>query len=276
MMTTFHVVDNAHLESISREVRAAKNPIPILKAALNAFKQAQSKAYSESLPIEQLTQGRAKFIDHILEICWGRFSWDESLNSLFKSRISLIAVGGYGRLELLPSSDIDLLILTERGNAQQHASNIQSFLTLLWDIGLEVGHSVRSVKDSIAQSKNDVTVFTALLDCRMICGAPDQLIQLRSKLRKKSGWKTSSFFYAKTEEQEDRHSKSNHTEYSLEPNLKTAPGGLRDIQTVWWIAKQHYGHDDPDQLVAENFLEQDEASILLEARNFLWQVICIA
>ena len=272
MTTIFHVVDNALLESISRDVNAAKNPIPVLRAALSAFKQAQSQAYSESLPIEQLTHGRAKFIDHILEICWGRFSWDENLNSLFKSRISLIAVGGYGRLELLPNSDIDLLILTERGNAQQHASNIQSFLTLLWDIGLEVGHSVRSVKDSITQSKNDVTVFTALLDCRMICGAPDQLVQLRSKLRKKSGWKTPSFFQAKTEEQEERHAKSNHTEYSLEPNLKTAPGGLRDIQTIWWIAKQHYEHDNPDQLVAENFLEQDEASILLEARNFLWQV----
>ncbi len=271
-MTTFRAVDNALLESISRDVSAAKNPIPILKSALGAFRDAQSQAYSESLPVEQLALGRAEFIDHILKICWGRFSWDENLSSLLKSRISLIAVGGYGRLELLPSSDIDLLILTERSNAQQHASNIQSFLTLLWDIGLEVGHSVRSVKDSIAQSKHDVTVFTALLDCRMICGSSGQLDQLRTKLRKKSGWKTPSFFEAKIEEQEDRHAKSNHTEYSLEPNLKTAPGGLRDIQTIWWIAKQHYEQDDPAWLVAESFLERDEASILLEARNFLWQV----
>jgi [protein-PII] uridylyltransferase len=183
-----------------------------------------------------------------------------------------VAVGGYGRGELLPNSDIDLLILIERANAQHHSSNIQSFLALLWDIGLEVGHSVRSVKESLHQATHDVTVMTALLDARAICGTPYLLQQLCLKLRSKTGWKTKSFFQAKYAEQQDRHAKSNHTEYSLEPNLKTAPGGLRDIQTILWIAQFHYQTSALSALVDEKFLEVEEADKILDARAFLWRV----
>ena len=264
--------DSPDLAALTQAVAGSKTPLPILKTALADFRAHQHTDFVNGVCISQLIKARSAFIDHILNLCWQRFSWDENLSSLRKSRISLVAVGGYGRKELLPNSDIDLLILIERANAQHHSSNIQSFLALLWDIGLEVGHSVRSVKESLHQAKHDVTVMTALLDARAVCGAPYLLQKLRSKLRSKTGWKTKTFFQAKYAEQQERHAKSNHTEYSLEPNLKTAPGGLRDIQTILWIAQFHHQTSALDALVDAKYLEQEEADKILDARTFLWKV----
>ena len=271
MMTSLELV-SPDLAALTDAVSGSKTPLPLLKAALADFRAHQHTDFANGTSVTQLITARAAFIDHILSLCWQRFSWDENLSSLRKSRISLVAVGGYGRRELLPNSDIDLLILIERANAQHHSSNIQSFLALLWDIGLEVGHSVRSVKESLHQAAHDVTIMTALLDARAICGAPYLLQQLRLKLRSKTGWKTKSFFQAKYAEQQDRHAKSNHTEYSLEPNLKTAPGGLRDIQTILWIAQFHHQTNALNALVDEKFLELEEANKILDAREFLWKI----
>ena len=271
MMTSLELV-SPDLAALTDAVSGSKTPLPLLKAALADFRAHQHTDFANGTSVTQLITARAAFIDHILSLCWQRFSWDENLSSLRKSRISLVAVGGYGRRELLPNSDIDLLILIERANAQHHSSNIQSFLALLWDIGLEVGHSVRSVKESLHQAAHDVTIMTALLDARAICGAPYLLQQLRLKLRSKTGWKTKSFFQAKYAEQQDRHAKSNHTEYSLEPNLKTAPGGLRDIQTILWIAQFHHQTSALNALVDEKFLELEEANKILDAREFLWKI----
>ncbi len=270
-MTSLELV-SPDLAALTDAVSGSKTPLPLLKAALADFRAHQHTDFANGTSVTQLITARAAFIDHILSLCWQRFSWDENLSSLRKSRISLVAVGGYGRRELLPNSDIDLLILIERANAQHHSSNIQSFLALLWDIGLEVGHSVRSVKESLHQAAHDVTIMTALLDARAICGAPYLLQQLRLKLRSKTGWKTKSFFQAKYAEQQDRHAKSNHTEYSLEPNLKTAPGGLRDIQTILWIAQFHHQTSALNALVDEKFLELEEANKILDAREFLWKI----
>lgn len=270
-MTSLESV-SPNLAALSQTVSESKTPLPLLKAALADFRAHQHTAFDNGASVADLITARAAFIDHILALCWQRFNWDENLSSLRKSRISLVAVGGYGRGELLPNSDIDLLILIERANAQHHSSNIQSFLALLWDIGLEVGHSVRSVKESLHQATHDATVMTALLDARAICGTPYLLQQLCLKLRSKTGWKTKSFFQAKYAEQQDRHAKSNHTEYSLEPNLKTAPGGLRDIQTILWIAQFHYQTSALSALVDEKFLEVEEADKILDARAFLWRV----
>ena len=270
-MTSLESV-SPNLAALSQTVSESKTPLPLLKAALADFRAHQHTAFDNGTSVAELITARAAFIDHILALCWQRFNWDENLSSLRKSRISLVAVGGYGRGELLPNSDIDLLILIERANAQHHSSNIQSFLALLWDVGLEVGHSVRSVKESLHQATHDVTVMTALLDARAICGTPYLLQQLCLKLRSKTGWKTKSFFQAKYAEQQDRHAKSNHTEYSLEPILKTAPGGLRDIQTILWIAQFHYQTSALSALVDEKFLEVEEADKILDARAFLWRV----
>ena len=126
-----------------QQLSASKLAIPVLKEALETCRANLEARFHAGEDVEALIEGRAQFVDMVLRLAWARFEWNENLGSWFKTRISLVAVGGYGRGELHPHSDIDLLILLERNNYQRHASNVQSFLTLLWDIGLEVGHSVR-------------------------------------------------------------------------------------------------------------------------------------
>ncbi|MEK9590641.1 MAG: nucleotidyltransferase domain-containing protein, partial [Gammaproteobacteria bacterium] len=250
----------------------AKNPIPLLKQAIAEERRWIEQRLHAGASIESLIREHLRFTDALIQTCWQRFTWDENLNSWRKTRISLVAVGGYGRGELMPHSDIDLLLLSERDNLQKHAANIQSFTTLLWDIGLEIGHSVRSVKEAFRQAKGDVTIMTSMLDARLLSGSPILLDQLNRLLDRRKSWRITDFFDAKVQEQNERHAKSNHTEYSLEPNIKTSPGGLRDIQTLLWIAKLMYQTDDLKSLVARGFFEQQEADQLVEAQRFFWRV----
>ena len=231
----------------------AKNPIPLLKHAIAEERSWIEQRLHARASIESLIREHLRFTDALIQTCWQRFKWDENLNSWRKTRISLVAVGGYGRGELMPHSDIDLLLLSERDNLQKHAANIQSFTTLLWDIGLEIGHSVRSVKEAFRQAKGDVTIMTSMLDARLLSSSPILLDQLNRLLDRRKSWRITDFFDAKVQEQSERHAKSNHTEYSLEPNIKTSPGGLRDIQTLLWIAKLTYQTDDLKSLVARGF-----------------------
>ena len=162
----------------------------------------------------------------VLRLAWARFEWNENLGSWFKTRISLVAVGGYGRGEVHTPLDIDLLILLERNNYQRHASNVQSFLTLLWDIGLEVG-GVRSISECKLRLARDVTVITAMVEGRTITGDHELFNKVRHQVRPNKMWSHKAFYEAKIQEQEERHKKFEHIEYSLEPNVKTLPGGLR-------------------------------------------------
>jgi len=172
----------------------AKNPIALLKSAIARHKNAIEEALREGASIEGMLARQCCFTDTLINLCWSRFSWDENLSSWRKTRIALVAVGGYGRRELMPHSDIDLLILSERDNLQKHAANIQSFTTLLWDIGLEVGHSVRSLGDAFNQAKNDVTIMTSMLDARILCGSPVLLDRLEKRLERKKCWRVSDFY----------------------------------------------------------------------------------
>ena len=250
----------------------AKNPIPLLKHAIAEERSWIEQRLHARASIESLIREHLRFTDALIQTCWQRFKWDENLNSWRKTRISLVAVGGYGRGELMPHSDIDLLLLSERDNLQKHAANIQSFTTLLWDIGLEIGHSVRGVKEAFRQAKGDVTIMTSMLDARLLSGSPILLDQLNQMLDRRKSWRITEFFDAKVNEQDERHAKSNHTEYSLEPNIKTSPGGLRDIQTLLWIARLMYKTDDLETLVTRGFFEQQEADQLVEAQRFFWRV----
>ena len=123
-----------------------KNPLLLYKTAISEFNELAECEFRRGTTANQLIADRASFVDSIMQSAWGRFNWNQNLTSWRKTPISLLAVGGYGRSELHPHSDIDLLILLERSNYDLHRENIQSFVTLLWDIGLEVGHSVRSLK----------------------------------------------------------------------------------------------------------------------------------
>jgi len=146
--------------------------------------------------------------------------------------VALIAVGGYGRGELHPCSDIDVLILLPKSEVAGDHEGIERFLAFLWDIGLEVGHSVRTIDDCQRESAADVSVATTLIEARLLAG-PDYLFQaMRRALAQDSVWSSRAFFEAKVAEQQARHHRHHDTAYNLEPNVKTSPGGLRDIQTI--------------------------------------------
>src|SRR5690606_21748914 len=146
----------------------------------------------------------------------------------------LIAVGGYGRGELHPHSDIDLLVLLEPAVQGRADEAVSRFLTFLWDIGLEGVHSVRTLDDCEAQARGDVTVVTTLMETRLLAGAGKLFAELPARIGPDRMWDSAQFFRAKVEEQIARHHRYHDTAYNLEPNVKGSPGGLRDIQTISW------------------------------------------
>ncbi len=208
---------------------------------------------------------RAHVIDQIIVSSWLHFAGDLS------SSADLVAVGGYGRGELHPHSDIDLLVLID--NTDNDADEaIGRFLTFLWDIGLEVGHSVRTLDDCETQARADVSVLTTLMETRLLHGPGRLFGELPARIGTDRMWSSAEFFQAKTEEQRARHSRYHDTAYNLEPNVKGSPGGLRDIQMITWLARRHLGAKSLAELVQHNFLTEGQLRILTSGQAFLWRI----
>ena len=229
------------------------------------FQDWLGKSFSQH-PVNVLVKARALFIDDVLVQLWHQFGLHKSKD------LSLIAVGGYGRGELHPCSDIDLLILSEGKLSASQQDAIGQFITLLWDLRLEVGHSVRTVKESVKLGKDDITIATNLLEMRLLTGNKALFEQLQHEVSKDSFWTSQAFFQAKRHEQQQRHAQYHGTAYNLEPNLKANPGGLRDIQTIGWVAKRHFQTRTMRELVAYQYLTEDEYQELMECEAYLWQM----
>jgi [protein-PII] uridylyltransferase len=240
-------------------------PIPLFKAALEQAKQQLDDAFLAGAPLRELVQRRAQLIDQLLALAWQRQPWADDA-------ISLIAVGGYGRGELLPHSDIDLLILLPDDGIERYRDAVESFITLLWDINLHVGHSVRTVAECREAAAVDITVATNLMEARLLQGDANRFRQLMTETGPDRIWSSREFFRAKWDEQIERHRKYSNTEYNLEPNVKMSPGGLRDIQTIDWVAKRHFGTRNLDELLDRGFLSFEEATTLRQGLEFLWKV----
>ncbi|WP_144213334.1 [protein-PII] uridylyltransferase [Shewanella donghaensis] len=207
---------------------------------------------------------RAKYFDKLLSHLWHCFTFDTN-------EISLNAVGGYGRQTLHPFSDIDICIIHNDTLSSADAAKISDFLTQLWDLGLDLGHAVRRLDDTFVACREDVTIATTLLEIRHICGHENHQHQVISKLYGESVWSSADFFNAKFEEQQIRHNKAQGTAFNIEPNLKNSPGGMRDIQTITWIARKHFSIDDLKDLKTLKFLTDDEYAELMECQNFIWR-----
>ena len=252
---------------IGRQLEAGASPISTYKGALKAARQLLDSRFTEGEEVDNLIRDTSWLIDQVLTHAWCRFGFAD------KQDISLIAVGGYGRGELHPYSDIDIQILLARSTAmKKYQGAIESFLTFLWDINLEIGQSVRTIKENAEQAKTDITIATALLESRTVYGNPSLHQDVMARLSHKKIWKQKSYFDAKKAEQLERHRKHDDIEYSLEPNLKVAPGGLRDIQTIGWIARPYFGSGNYRDLVLEGFLLRSEYRELMQGRNFLWKL----
>ena len=213
--------------------------------------------------IDGLVAERARFIDAFLAEIWQHW-FDRNDN------LALLAVGGYGRGELHPHSDIDLLILAKRPSAVR--DDIAAFVRLLWDLKLDIGHSVRTLADCKREAARDVVVYTTMMERRRLVGSHLLTAKLDKVLARKSIWPRKRFFRAKQDEQIERHRQYDNVDYDLEPNLKGSPGGLRDIQTILWITQHDHQSQELDELVEAGFLTPLEARWLTEGRRFLWRV----
>lgn len=190
-------------------------------------------------------------------------------------RLCMVAVGGYGRGELAPQSDIDLLFLHPYKSTPRSEQVVEEVLYFLWDLGFKVGHATRSVNDCLRLAKSDVTICTSLLEARWLWGDQELFRELRKRFaREVQAGGGAKFIEAKLAERSNRHKRFGGSRYSLEPNIKEGKGGLRDLHTLFWIAKYLYNVDDIAKLVDRKVFTAAEVRRFEKAQNFLWTLRC--
>ncbi len=238
------------------------NLVAAQRRALQAGKQALKEAYLAGGKPAALLHGTVGLVDQTLQNIWQSLGMGPGL--------CLAAVGGYGRGELYPASDVNLLILLPDGAADTHQQALETLIGILWDIGLDIGHSVRTVDECIEEANRDITVQTALLEARFLCG--NRVLYERFDNDFHHNLDPLAFFKAKRLEQEERYAKYNDTAYSLEPNCKENPGGLRDLQIILWVARAAGLADGWRKLADTIITSPAEARQLARSEDFLRRV----
>lgn len=241
-------------------------PVSDWREALTRSTETLNQQFADGASVSELVRLRSELIDYLLIRIWRHCACD------LTDEAALVAVGGYGRGELHPFSDIDIMVLSKEELPQSAEPGLSGFFTTLWDIGLEIGHSVRSVSQCRQESAGDLTVATTLIEARLIDGPAELIEQMNAAISTAEIWPSDRFFEAKRAEQRTRHHRYDDTAYKLEPNVKGSPGGLRDIQMIGWVAKRHFGVQSLDELVAHNFLTPGQLRILKDGQTFLWRI----
>jgi len=230
-----------------------------MRAALQAERNALRAAYLQRPNPRVLLRGHTRIVDRTITSIWRQLRPSR--------RATLVATGGYGRSELFPYSDIDILVLLDADPGPDERTRLERLIGELWDVGLEVGHSVRTVSDCVAAVSTDITIRTTLLEARFLAGDRKLFRRLESTLARDLD--PAGFYKAKKLEQEQRHAKHQDTPYALEPNLKEAPGGLRDLQVIQWIARACGIGRGWRDLEDHGLIQHDEALQLLRHEALL-------
>ena len=224
------------------------------KALLAEHREELRRRFGGGEDVERLIAAHCSTIDAFVRSAWSRCVPADA-------PLGLLATGGYGRRELYPLSDIDLLVLAEPDAQGTYAENLSRFFALLWDAGLAAGHATRSIDECRQVARDDITVLTALTELRPLAG-PADLERLRDALSPTHIWSAKEYFEAKRAEQRTRHARFNDTADNLEPNLKEGPGGLRDLHTVTWMGMRLYGVPGLRALVPLGLLGENECASL--------------
>ncbi|OOF66508.1 bifunctional uridylyltransferase/uridylyl-removing protein GlnD [Rodentibacter caecimuris] len=215
--------------------------------------------------IFSLIANRTAFFDTFFTHLWEHFQ-------LSQDSLCLVAVGGYGREEMFPLSDLDFLILTECTLSPCQQGKISRLIKFLWDCGFQVGQSVRSLEECLIEGKRDITIATNLLEARYLSGKKILFEDLSKLLNAPDFWNKSDFFAAKIEEKKQRYQRYRNTAYNLEPDIKYNPGGLRDLHLLYWIALRHNGAKNLAQILNSGFIYPEEYLQLKESQAFLFRV----
>ncbi|TMN25582.1 [protein-PII] uridylyltransferase [Pseudoxanthomonas sp. X-1] len=231
------------------------------RAALAATDEKLARRYEDLDRIDHVLALRARAVDHLLREAWRRCLPADS-------GLSLFAVGGYGRGELFPQSDVDVLILGEPEAQQQHHDALARCLALVWDTGLKLSHAVRSPAQC-SEAAQDQTVATALIEARPLLADEVARKALAEAVSPRQVWPPREFFEVKREEMARRHARFGDTSDNLEPDIKDGPGGLRDLHTLGWMALRTFGVRDLEALVGMDQLGPDEAAALARERRVL-------
>jgi [protein-PII] uridylyltransferase len=237
-----------------------------LKKDLAQFKQDLGNSFSYDTNINSLTNQLVNYIDDIMLRLYQYYELDQN------EKVCLLGIGSYGRRELQLYSDIDLLILHSEDVEDVTLKNLQNFIQDLWDIGLNISHQITTVKACAKLASKDVTVISSILDMRLICGRAILMELLAYQTHSSQMWPSRDYFTAKLNEQNERHLKYGESAYSLEPNIKNGPGGLRDIHVLVSIGKRHFGLKRLAEGIAHGFLTAKEYEELVLCQNFLWRV----
>jgi [protein-PII] uridylyltransferase len=251
---------------------SSANPVHHLSPIIGRYRErlrtgaaALFERFDHGIPVTELVEDHSRLIDRILcEL------WEQIVPA--GAPAALVAVGGYGRQELHPASDVDILVLVDPQAVAPLAGPLEELITLLFDIGLQPGHSVRTVAECASIAASDITVITNLIESRLLTGEAELFEAMRRAIAPERVWPSDAFFSAKHREQEARWHKYGDTAYNLEPNIKENPGGLRDIQMIAWVAKRHFAAETLHDLVDHGFLTEDEHRTLVEGQAHLWRI----
>lgn len=235
-----------------------------IRDELQAASEALKERFAAGESVVGLVHARAALVDDVLCRLWA--------NHVKTSEAALVAVGGYGRGELHPASDVDVMILLPESLSSESEESLAMLVTALWDVGLEVGHSVRTVQQCFDEASRDLTVATTLMEARLLTGPKALFEQMQAQISVDKMWPSKEFFAEKRKEQIARHHRYHDTAYNLEPNVKGSPGGLRDIQMIGWVAKRHFGAATLAELVDHKFLTRGQLRRLQDGEQYLWRI----